>query len=78
MKVTLAGSSAPATRVVPDLLADGRMTVILPADSLGVLEAYYDGPPGWRFHRAAVLLWFVGLSGVGLFLRRRGKAGPDP
>ena len=78
MMVTLAGSSSPATRVVPDLLADGRMTVILPADTQGGLEAHYDGPPGWRFHRAFVLLWFVGLGGMGLLERRRRIIGPDP
>jgi hypothetical protein len=76
MRVTLSGTSTPATGVVPDLLADGRMTVTLPADTRGVLEAYYDGPPGWRFHRAFILLWFAGLSGASLFLHRRGKAGP--
>jgi len=77
MRVTLSGTSTPAAGVVPDLLADGRMAVTLPTDTQGVLEAHYDGPPGWRFLRAFILLWFAGLSGVGLFLCRRGKAGPD-
>jgi hypothetical protein len=57
-RVELDGTDLPAAQLRRTLDREGRMTVAL-GPGTHTLWASYDGPPGWRFRVAAVLL---GLS----------------
>jgi hypothetical protein len=56
--------------IVGNLLRDGRMVVEIPGGSDVVVEAYYDGPPGWRANAVATILWFSTLGMLFFYIRR--------
>src|SRR5205823_3654611 len=67
-RVSLDGGALPETALRGALHADGRMTVrVEPGQHR--LQAWYDGPPGWRWRTVFVLgvtgvcaLWLVPLG----------------
>jgi hypothetical protein len=53
-RVRIDGSDVADERLNAALTEDGRMTVLASPGS--IIEAFYDGPPGWRLHAVLVLV----------------------
>jgi hypothetical protein len=75
-RVRLDGQPVPEARLRDGLLPDGRMRVRLPDAAEHLVEAWYDGPPGWRWRSVGVGVVTAGSAAfvAWRWRRRRWKA----
>ncbi len=61
-RVELDGARISDGKLRDDILPDGRMRVGIPSGEKHVLEAYYEGPPGWRTRNFIIALLFIAYA----------------
>ena len=71
-RVILDGLPVPSAELESNLTIDGRMTLSLPAGE-HVIDARFDGPPGWRDRNIVVCV--IVLAFLGFCIRERRKVG---
>lgn len=75
-RVWLDGKEVPAGDLERFLLPDGRMRLFLPATAVCELEAWYDGPPGWRLRSVLAILVIAAWVAFQFVLARRLRTPP--
>ena len=69
-KVFLDGQPVPSEELEGNLNEIGLMTVPLAVPGRYVLEAYYEGPPGWQVRDLLIALVLFAVVGFSLWERK--------
>ncbi len=70
-QVMLDERTVPRAQLENNLTIDGRMTLLVPAGE-HVIDARFDGPPGWRIRNAVVCFVVLAFLGFCVIERRKG------
>jgi hypothetical protein len=68
-RVALDGRRVPAAALERHVTPDGRMALPV-GPGAHWIEAYYEGPPGWKGRGTVALAGVLGLIGLGVWERR--------
>ncbi|MFC1657872.1 hypothetical protein ACFL1D_00650 [Candidatus Omnitrophota bacterium] len=72
-RVIVDGEDIPASELERHLTIDGRMQFsLLPREEI-IVQAFYDGPPGWRVRNLLIGVIFLGFAVFCCYDRRQGK-----
>lgn len=70
-RIYLSDKQIPDSVILENITQDGRMKIEIPPGKNQILEAFYDGPIGWRFVNIAALVPIAGFILLLLFYRLR-------
>jgi hypothetical protein len=70
-QVAIDAATVPDETLRSSLTTDGRLKLIVPAGA--TVEAFYDGPPGWRTRIVVIAVCTVAFVAMCLWLDRRLK-----
>ena len=69
-KVLLNGESIAPEELAGNLTEYGMMTIALATPGPFLLEAYYEGPPGWQVRNAIIVIALMAVGGFALWERK--------
>jgi hypothetical protein len=60
-KVRIDGKDIPTSKIEQNLTADGRMFFSISPIGSHIVNAFYDGPPGWRMCNIVIIFLILGI-----------------